>query len=151
MANDSMLICRSLIKYGYSNFSLEILEYCDPEVRFDRENYYITLGSPEYNIQKEANTMPSRLGSIRTEAAKLKTSLNNPNRIIVSVTDILTNKETIYDSITKAELDIGAARGQVSRYFSNNQEKPLKKRYILKKITLSEDINLKSEEQLVES
>jgi hypothetical protein len=151
MANDSMLICRALIKYGYSNFRLEIIEYCDSEVRFDRETYYIALCSPEYNILKEANSMPSRLGTIRTEEAKLKAGLSNPNRVIVSVTDILTNKETIYDSITKAELDIGAARGQVSRYFSNNQEKPFKKRYILKKITLSEDINLKSEEQLVES
>ena len=52
MANDSMLICRSLIKYGYSNFRLEILEYCDSEIRFDRESYYIAFCSPEYNILK---------------------------------------------------------------------------------------------------
>lgn len=151
MVNDSMLICRSLVKYGYSNFRLEILEYCDSEIRFDRENYYIGLCSPEYNILKEANSMPSRLGTTRSESAKLKTGLNNPNRIIVSVTDILTNEETIYDSINKAEAGLDVARGQISKYFSNDQEKPLKKRYIIKKITLSEDINLKAEEELVES
>lgn len=61
MVNDSMLICRSLVKYGYSNFSActEILEYCDSEIRFDRENYYLALCSPEYNILKKANSMPS--------------------------------------------------------------------------------------------
>lgn len=28
--NKNLAICRALLKYGYSNFSLEILEYCDP-------------------------------------------------------------------------------------------------------------------------
>lgn len=151
ITNDSMLICRSLIKYGYSNFRLEILEYCDPEIRFERESYYIALSSPEYNILKEANSMPSRLGTIRSESAKLKAGLNNPNRIIVSVIDTLTGEETIYDSITKAEAGLGVARGQISQYFSKDQEKPLRKRYILNKIILSEDINIETEEQLVES
>jgi hypothetical protein len=26
-----MLINKALLKYGYSNFTLEILEYCEPE------------------------------------------------------------------------------------------------------------------------
>ncbi len=45
-----MHICNSLLKYGYSNFSLEILEYCEPDVRFEKEKYYLKLLKPEYNI-----------------------------------------------------------------------------------------------------
>ena len=150
IANDNMLICRSLIKYGYSNFRLEILEYCDVEVRIDREFYYINLCSPEYNIIKVANYVPSK-PSKTSNSAKLNTGLNHPNRIIVSVTDNLTGKETIYDSITKAETAIGLLRGQISQYFSKEQKKPLRKRYILKKIIISDDVNVETEEQLVES
>ena len=39
--NKSMRICRALLKYGYSNFSLEILEYCDPPLCLEkRETLY---------------------------------------------------------------------------------------------------------------
>ena len=31
---------RSLIKYGYSNFSLEILEYCEPSIVVLREQHF---------------------------------------------------------------------------------------------------------------
>ena len=41
--NYDMLICRALIKYDYSNFRLEILEYCTLEDIVARENYYINL------------------------------------------------------------------------------------------------------------
>ena len=41
MDNYCMLICRALVKYGYSKFNLEILEYCQPKERFARENHYI--------------------------------------------------------------------------------------------------------------
>jgi len=42
----------SLLQDGYSNFSLEILEYCDIEVLLEREQYYYDLLNPEYNIRK---------------------------------------------------------------------------------------------------
>jgi NADH-ubiquinone oxidoreductase chain 3 len=34
--NSCMLICRALIKYGHSNFRLDILEYCDKKFRIVR-------------------------------------------------------------------------------------------------------------------
>lgn len=46
----SMHICASLLKHGYSNFSLTILEYCEPEKCLEREGYYFKLLQPEYNI-----------------------------------------------------------------------------------------------------
>lgn len=44
-----MVIYKALIKYGYSNFKLEILEYCSQEVILIREQYYIDNLKPEYN------------------------------------------------------------------------------------------------------
>ena len=45
-AAKSSLICRALLKYGYSSFRLEILEYCDPSSIIEREQYYIDLLKP---------------------------------------------------------------------------------------------------------
>lgn len=53
----SSLICRALFKYGYSKFKLEILEYCDPSVLIEREQYYIDTLNPEYNILKVAGSL----------------------------------------------------------------------------------------------
>jgi group I intron endonuclease len=46
----NMPICISLLKYGYSKFSLTILEYCEPSKCLEREGYYFKLLQPEYNI-----------------------------------------------------------------------------------------------------
>jgi excinuclease UvrABC nuclease subunit len=48
----SIVIYRALLKYGYKNFSLDILEYCEPDVLIKREQYYIKNLNPEYNIIK---------------------------------------------------------------------------------------------------
>lgn len=49
--NKSM-IYSSLIKHGYSNFSLEILEYCERDQVIIKEQYFVDLLQPEYNILK---------------------------------------------------------------------------------------------------
>jgi group I intron endonuclease len=49
-----MAINRALLKYGYSNFYLTILEYCDPSKCIEREQYYINHFKPEYNISPTA-------------------------------------------------------------------------------------------------
>jgi len=54
---DYMLINKALLKYGYSNFTLEILEYCEPSKCIEREQYYLDLIKPEYNILKTAGSM----------------------------------------------------------------------------------------------
>ena len=50
----SSIICKSFLKYGYSEFSLEILEYCDIKETIIREQFYIDYLNPEYNILKIA-------------------------------------------------------------------------------------------------
>lgn len=48
------MIHKALLKYGYSNFSLEILEYCNQRDIVKREQYYLDLLKPDYNILKKA-------------------------------------------------------------------------------------------------
>ena len=66
----------ALLKYGYSGFSLHILEFCLKSNAINREQYFIDLLKPEYNILKKAG---SSLGYRHTEKT-LK--LLKENRII---------------------------------------------------------------------
>lgn len=71
ISRGNMSINKALLKYGYSGFQLEILEYCEPSVAVLREQYYIDLLAPEYNILKIAG---SSLGFIHSDEAKAKMS-----------------------------------------------------------------------------
>jgi len=53
----SSLICKALLKHGYSKFKLEILEYCEPSIVIEREQYFIDLLNPDYNILKVAGSL----------------------------------------------------------------------------------------------
>jgi len=60
----NMAIYKAFLKYGHSNFKLEILEYCEKENALFREQHYIDLLKPEYNINPIAG---SSLGYKHTE------------------------------------------------------------------------------------
>jgi len=60
-------IYRALLKNGYSNFSLTILEYCSPEQCLEREDYYLCSLPHEYNILQKAG---SWLGHKHSDEAK---------------------------------------------------------------------------------
>ena len=47
----------ALLKYGHTNFTLEILEYCSKDMLIEREQYYLDLLKPEYNILKHAYSL----------------------------------------------------------------------------------------------
>lgn len=58
--NKSM-ISRAIFKYGWNNFTFEILEYCDKEFLLERENYYFDIFEPfsennGYNILRVAKS-----------------------------------------------------------------------------------------------
>ena len=83
-----MLINKALLKYGYSNFKLEIIEYCDKAYTLKREQYYLDLIKPNYNILKLAGSALDykhteqairkiktvKLGRVRSEETKNKIS-----------------------------------------------------------------------------
>jgi len=52
----------------------------------------------------------------------------------IIVKDILTNKSTEYDSISSAARALVIKKSAISMYFSRNQQKPCKGKYLFKKI-----------------
>ena len=65
------IISRALIKYGYANFSVSILEYCDKSDLLVKEQYYFDRLNPQYNILKIAG---SSQGYKHTDESKAKRS-----------------------------------------------------------------------------
>ena len=128
-----MLIC-ALIKYGYSNFRLEILEYCSSADCLARENYYLNILKSEYNIVQQSSTMPSRLGSVHTKVTIAKISKAQPNRVTISITDLSTNTVKTYDSLSQAAKDININRSYIARLCLKGQVTPIKGRYLVTKL-----------------
>jgi len=54
--NNKTPIHNALLKYGYANFSLEILEYCEKKDSISKEQFYFDLLKPEYNILEKAGS-----------------------------------------------------------------------------------------------
>ena len=51
-----MLINKAMLKYGCLNFRFEILEYCEPYEAIKREQHYLDLFKPEYNVLPKAGS-----------------------------------------------------------------------------------------------
>jgi len=68
LTQSKSFIYSAIIKYGLKDFSLEILEYCEPSKLLIREKYYIDLGS-EYNIIKDP-TIPPMSGRKHSDETK---------------------------------------------------------------------------------
>lgn len=60
-------IHNAILKYGYSKFNLEIMEYCEKKQAVLREQYSFDLLKPEYNVLKLAG---SSLGFRHSEITK---------------------------------------------------------------------------------
>lgn len=73
-SKESLIISRALIKYGYSNFSVYILEYCDKSHLIQREQYYLDKLNPEYNILRSMKIAGSSRGYKHSQDSKDKTS-----------------------------------------------------------------------------
>ncbi len=126
------LIHKALMKYGYSNFQLEIIEYCNADMCKEREQYYIDLFNPEYNILKIAG---SSIGYKHTKETltKMQEFLKRHNaqkRLPVEITDTHTNISTRYDSITATAAAINTNEKNVR--FAEKFNKLLLKRYTVK-------------------
>jgi group I intron endonuclease len=66
---NNSIISNSLLKHDYINFSLDILEYCESHNLITREQYYLDLLKPGYNILPIAG---SRLGAKHSPETLLK-------------------------------------------------------------------------------
>jgi group I intron endonuclease len=151
-----MYICKALLKYGYSNFSLTILEYCEVLELLIREKYYIDLLESEYNILKDPTLPPMlgrkhsdetkkiMLGRTHSEETKKKLSdarFGQPRHEgagkpvqQIEVFDEKTNKTTTYNSISAAASTLNVKHSTIVNYFARNQSKPFKGQFTFKKI-----------------
>lgn len=77
-----MMIYKAITKYGYANFKLEILEYCSSDILLKREQYYIDLFNPEYNMLSIAGSSygykhkAETLEKFKTREISSKTKVN---------------------------------------------------------------------------
>lgn len=135
-AERNMLIAAALLKHGYSNFRLEILEFCEPKNVIEREQYYLDLLNPSYNILRVAG---STLGFKHSKETKAKITAilesNHPRAISVEVFDTETNITTIYPSIRKVsealDTQISTIEYHEKNFINKGIERLFKKRYKL--------------------
>ena len=149
------IINNSLLKYGHYNFSIDILEYCEPRVLIKREQYYIDILNPKYNILKKAG---SSLGYKHTKETLLKfkerrlspealinlklakkgivpsSPLRKINHLLATghITTVVNNKDNsikVYNSIRAVSRDIGISHATILNYINTN--KWLKDTYLI--------------------
>lgn len=78
LSTSNMAIYKALLKYGHSNFSLEILGYCERDKAVSKEQEYIDLLKPSYNLNPIAG---STLGYRHSEETLAKLSANMSARM----------------------------------------------------------------------
>ena len=152
----SMSINVALLKYGYTNFSLTILEICDKDSLMLREKHFFEVYSPEYNILKTPGSPVRGSGWIHSEATiekmrnaasktfkspefLTKLSKGQSTGMVVEVTDLETNSTTIYHAIKVAARALDIDKRYIEHYIYLKQDKPVLGRYTFK---LNSDITL---------
>ena len=97
----------SPLKYRYNNFTLDILEYCSKDLLIEREQYYLDLLNPEYNILKHAysllgykhseeNIAKFKLKKISEEHKELLSSIHTGKNVNQETRDKLSLATTNY-------------------------------------------------------
>ncbi len=123
----------ALLKYNYCNFKLKILEYCNKEYLKVREQHYIDLLKPEYNICKTAGSMLGFKHSLKT-LEKFK------NRYCAGHTTIVLNKENNnikkYNSVRAAAKGLGISHTNLLHHIKNNST--VKNLYLVYKYKLKD-------------
>ena len=119
-------LVKAIIKYGYINFYFTVLETCKPYEVLEREQYWLDLISPEYNLSPTAG---STLGiSLSTETkAKLRVAHLGKSHSLET--------RKLMSETRKGKLPIGMERN-ITRY--------LKQRYPL----LSKEFSIHNTERL---
>ncbi|HYT45966.1 MAG TPA: hypothetical protein VEP90_26800 [Methylomirabilota bacterium] len=125
---------------------VEILQYCEPSDAVSREQYFLDLFKPKYNILTTAGSflgykhLEKTLIKMRerscSEGTRAKMSHSRSDKIKVKVTDLgwlrqpPTNISTTYHSANAVASALNISRPAISMYFKRNQIKPYKGRYL---------------------
>ena len=127
-------IYRALLKYGYSKFKLDIIEYCDPAIIIKREQYYLNNLNIEYNILKVARSLKgfkhnittiermrmAKLGYGRDEATKLKIAANSHSYPVI-IRNNITGEIKLFISIRRAAKFIGIHHSYLAKCLKVNE------------------------------
>jgi group I intron endonuclease len=97
-----MAIYKALLKYGYGEFILEILEYCSSDVLLQREQYYFDMYYPDYNILKVAG---SPMGYRHSEAAKKLIGIASKDRVVQESTRDLKREALLGKNFSEEHVD----------------------------------------------
>ena len=128
-------IYRAILKYGLSGFSFEIIEQCGPSILIEREQYYIDLIGPEYNILKFAANRQgfihseatkelqrkARLGAVLSEITKLKMSNSNRKSTPITVHNKEINETHEFPTMRKAAEFFDMSHSQIIYYLKNQK------------------------------
>lgn len=131
---NNSLIYRALLKYGYSSFKIDIIEYCDPLFLINREQYYLDNFNFEYNTLKIARSLigfkhssttirrmsKAKLGHLRDESTKLKLSSNTQAHPLL-LTKIDTGETKIFTSIRKTAQYINIHPSYLAKCINKNK------------------------------
>ena len=80
MMNKSSRIHKALLKFGYENFSISILEFIEsprPKQLNEREDFYIKVFKPQYNIKRSQFNLDKEIGPMRN----IKLNFTLPKKI----------------------------------------------------------------------
>lgn len=117
---NSLVISRALIKYGYANFSISILEYCDKANLNEREQYHMDNLKPVYNTLKIAG---NSYGYKHTQESKDKRSK--------SLKGVYTGTKSLLYSTTRCEetkeLMSSKRKGVNNHFYGKNHTDKTKK------------------------
>lgn len=142
LKNNKMLICLALLKYNIENFSLDIIEYCSKDDVIKREQHYLNIYKPKYNILKTAGsslgyrhtldslsklrsrvvseaTLEKMTNRVQTEQTKVK--ISNAIGIGVKVIDVDKEVVTVYSSKKEAAAFLGTSDSTVGRYIKSGK------------------------------
>lgn len=133
---DNSIIYSSILKNGYSNFRLEILEYCELDILNEREQYYLDTLNPEYNILKYARSFRGFKHSAATiELMKEKLALRDKSwspesRRKLAITQLKGVSTIVVNTVTKEDQSfisgrdaakfIGLNQSTIAKYISKN-------------------------------
>jgi len=138
---------RSLLKYGFSNFRLEIIEYSYKYNVLTREQYYMNLVKPKYNIveivgstlgyKHTPESLAKMRGFVLSDKVRDKKALSTVNataarRIPIIVEKRETKVKQEYYSLTEARYALGVSRASISQALIN--DRLIKKTYRVSKI-----------------
>lgn len=157
LRSSNMRIYNAILKYGISNFLLDIIKYVDQDILEEVEQSYINALKPEYNLSPTAG---SNLGykwtdeQIAKKEAYYKTEAglahldrvfrkdgkwsdarrtSCPVSIGLKVTEISTGVVSNYASIRLAAEALGVTQQALSKRFKTNSSFVLKGLYLIEK------------------